>query len=551
MHARPNRKEQDMIFPLYDFFLFCLDAQKRFLLFVDALQKKGDQQQRLEMIGDPDIFAFDYQVVISGEDLEEPINYDLVQVAGNWSSERRPIIIIDPRAGRGPWISGTDPDSQVGEALKLGHPVYCIPFRQSPEKGQDMPSVFKGISELVRVVAARHPHAKPPVLVANCQAGWMVAIAVRRYLKDLHCPKALVGAPLSYWGGTEGMKYKGMLAGGSCWVTGMGDADRGEFQGANLSLNFEINDGSAVIGKKNLDLYFNPNQQAIEGYLQKEKWWNFFCDMTTDEISWITSQLFVGNKLEQLELVIEEELIDLRDETDPIVIFASFGDTITPPFQALGWITALYQEPGEIKRPIVYTLHPDCGHLGIFVSKKIALLQHKTIFERMSEFESLDSGIYELVFDENGASNLQPRTLADIRSLDDREKWEDQALQTLARLSRFYESAYGLFLRPWIKAMAFEKVASFQKTLHPMRSSRMFFSSRNPFMSWVNVLANFIKPGYEELPPEKNIFKQIEKNIADQLVEIWRTAEKNSGNFSRQIMKLFYYSTTQFQTKLP
>ena len=42
--------------------------------------------------------------------------------------ERRPFVIIDPRAGHGPGIGGFKQDSQVGVALKAGHPVYFVIF---------------------------------------------------------------------------------------------------------------------------------------------------------------------------------------------------------------------------------------------------------------------------------------------------------------------------------------------------------------------------------------------------------------------------------------
>ena len=60
-------------------------------------------------------------------------------------------------------------------------------------------------------------------------------------------------------------------------------------------------------------------------------------------------------------------------------MFCSWGDDITPPQQALGWITDLYAEDSEIVangQTIVYTLHQSIGHLGIFVSGKVATKEH-------------------------------------------------------------------------------------------------------------------------------------------------------------------------------
>ena len=51
--------------------------------------------------------------------------------------KRRPYVIIDPRAGHGPGIGGFKDDSQVGVALRDGHPVYFVIFFREPEPGPD------------------------------------------------------------------------------------------------------------------------------------------------------------------------------------------------------------------------------------------------------------------------------------------------------------------------------------------------------------------------------------------------------------------------------
>ena len=71
--------------------------------------------------------------------------------------------------------------------------------------------------------------------------------------------------------------------------------------------------------------------------------------------------------------------IDLRNITAPIIVFCSWGDNITPPQQALGWVLDLYDHEREIVengQTIVYTMHQSIGHLGIFVSGKVATKEH-------------------------------------------------------------------------------------------------------------------------------------------------------------------------------
>ena len=71
--------------------------------------------------------------------------------------------------------------------------------------------------------------------------------------------------------------------------------------------------------------------------------------------------------------------IDLRNIRSPIVVFCSKGDNITPPQQALGWILDLYDSVEEIRsygQTIVYAIHENVGHLGIFVSAGVAKKEH-------------------------------------------------------------------------------------------------------------------------------------------------------------------------------
>ena len=65
---------------------------------------------------------------------------------------RRPYIIIDPRGGHGPGIGGFKDDSQVGVALRAGHPVYFVIFFRDPEPGQTLLDVSAAESEFVHCI---------------------------------------------------------------------------------------------------------------------------------------------------------------------------------------------------------------------------------------------------------------------------------------------------------------------------------------------------------------------------------------------------------------
>ena len=56
----------------------------------------------------------------------------------------------------------------------------------------------------------------------------------------------------------------------------------------------------------------------------------------------ITDNLFAGNRLAEGIKLPDGQKIDLNNITSPVVVFASWGDNITPPQQALNWIVNVY-----------------------------------------------------------------------------------------------------------------------------------------------------------------------------------------------------------------
>ena len=87
--------------------------------------------------------------------------------------------------------------------------------------------------------------------------------------------------------------------------------------------------------------------------------------------------------------------MNLRNIRSPIVLFASWGDNITPPQQALNWVPDLYDSVDEIRacgQTIVYCLHEKVGHLGIFVSAKVAGREHSEIISAIDMIDILPPG---------------------------------------------------------------------------------------------------------------------------------------------------------------
>src|SRR5262249_42751477 len=147
--------------------------------------------------GKPPVLAFTHELVLDGRTLPHPVNYFLVRIiapAGTRTDPRkRPFVIVDPRAGHGPGIGGFKADSEMGVALRAGHPCYFIGFRAEPEPGQTLEDVARAEARFLEEVAALHPDAEGRAcVVGNCQAGWAVMM-LSAVAPDLVGPILLAG----------------------------------------------------------------------------------------------------------------------------------------------------------------------------------------------------------------------------------------------------------------------------------------------------------------------------------------------------------------------
>jgi tellurite resistance protein len=194
----------------------------------------------------------------------------------------------------------------------------------------------------------------------------------------------------------------------------------------------------------------------------------------------------------------------LKNFKDPILVFASGGDNITPPPQALNWIKKVYGSVDEIKshgQVIVYMVHEKVGHLGIFVSGKVARKEHRGIIGSVDMLEFLSPGLYEMVVTGNPSQpwlddydiHFEPRTMADILELDDGLE-DEEAFLPVNAISRFNDSLYRCFLSPWIRASASEMTAEAIRQMHPLRFERYMVSDLNPFMQPLKFWAEALKP---------------------------------------------------------
>jgi pimeloyl-ACP methyl ester carboxylesterase len=528
---------------------YMTDAAQRSVLFLDVLRQRGNQYREHLAEAVPHVLDYEVELVLDGRTFERPVNYALARVVPPKTVEidptRRPFVVVDPRAGHGPGIGGFKADSEIGVALKAGHPCYFIGFLPEPMPGQTMADVARAEAVFLEKVIDLHPNVDgKPCVIGNCQAGWAVMI-LAALRPELFGPIIVAGSPLSYWAGLRGqnpMRYTGGLLGGS-WLTALiSDLGHGRFDGAWLVQNFEKLNPSNTLWTKQYNLYSKIDTEAPR-YLEFERWWGGHVNLNAEEIQFIVDELFVGNKLAAAQIQATDGMaIDLRNIRSPIVVFCSKGDNITPPGQALGWIVDLYKDVDEIRsygQTIVYTVHETVGHLGIFVSSGVARKEHGELSSNIDLIDTLPPGLYEAVFERKGEDTVgadlvsgdwvmrcEARTLEDIRKLGCNDAADDRCFATAARISETNLALYRAFMQPAVRALSSAPVAQWLQKLHPLRVQYELFSDANPVMGAIGRLADWVKEHREPVAKD-NPFSGLQQVMSEQIVAMldsWRDA---------------------------
>ena len=543
---------------------YLIDAVQRSVLFMDTMRQRGNQYLEQSAKLAPHVLEFKLEVVLDGRTFERPVNYILVRIvppAGTAIDEtRRPFVVVDPRAGHGPGIGGFKADSEIGVAMKAGHPCYFIGFLPDPMPGQTIEDIGRAEAIFLEKVISLHPNADgKPCVIGNCQAGWAVMM-LAACRPELFGPLIIAGSPLSYWAGVRGenpMRYTGGLLGGS-WMTAFaGDLGLGKFDGAWLVQNFENLNPSNTLWSKQYNLYSDIDKEAPR-YLGFERWWGGHVNLNAEEIQFIVDELFVGNKLAAGMIKTSDGgTIDLRNIHSPIVVFCSKGDNITPPVQALDWLLDLYDDVRDIRshgQTIVYTIHESVGHLGIFVSGGVAKKQHDEFASNIDLIDLLPPGLYEAVFEKrtedtrggefaggNWIMHCEARTLNDIRALGGHDPAEERCFAAAARVSETNLAFYRAWVQPWVRAMVSNPVAEAIRRLHPLRTQYEGFSDANPLMGPVKQMAETVREQRAEVG-EGNPFLAMQEAVSKQIIQGLDSFRDMRDKFAEQMFFAVYGS---------
>jgi len=515
---------------------YTVDLAQRSVLFWDTLRQRGNNWIEHQRAGEPPVLHFDYEMVMDARKFERPVNYAILKIIPppgvTVDPKRRPYIIIDPRAGHGPGVGGFKDDSEVGVALRDGHPVYFVMFFPMPEPGQTILDVCAAEERFVRKVRELHPDSPKPVIVGNCQGGW-AAMMLAAEDPELIGPVVVVGAPMSYWSGAwetgqapNPMRYAGGLLGGSWLASFTADVGNGIFDGAYLVENFEYLNPANSLWDKYYHLFADVDTESPR-FLDFERWWGAYYLLNRQEMDWIVQQLFVGNKVWSVEKPSGGKLFDLRRIQTPIILFASMGDNITPPQQAFNWVADVYGSTEEIKargQTIIGLVQGHVGHLGIFVSGNVAKKEHASIVSVLKSVEALPPGLYAMKIntlpkDESGKDRyeieFEEHRLEDIVERINRfGRRDERPFQAAAVSAEFNQRLYEAFLQAIVQRMSNDWTAKLARFFHPLRVQHWALSDKNPWLAWLGGAAAVVKANRHAAGNEQPL-RQMEQAMSE------------------------------------
>ena len=461
---------------------YAVDATQRSILFWDTMRQRGNNYVEHKRQGQPPLLHFDYEMVMDGRKLERPVNYALVRIVPpegvTVDPKRRPYVIIDPRAGHGPGIGGFKDDSQVGVALRAGHPGLFRDFLSRTRARADAARCLRR-REAVRpqACASSTRRVPKPAIVGNCQGGWaammLAASGPGRHRPDRDQRRAHVVLGRRMGGRRKATTRCATRA--ACWAARgsprfTADLGGGIFDGAYLVENFENLNPANTFWDKYYHLYANVDTEPPR-FLEFERWWGGFYLMNREEIEWITRNLFVGNK-------VWKGGTPAGPGRRSTCATSSRRSSCSPPWATtsrrrsrrstgLPTSTARPRRSRRAGQVIVGLMHENVGHLGIFVSGKVAKKEHAQIVSVLKSIEALPPGLYAC--DRRAQAGRRrrrvrrrvPRAAArghrgEAQPLPARRR---EAVRGGRRLSEFNQRAYELFLQPLVQAMANEAAA--------------------------------------------------------------------------------------------
>ena len=515
---------------------YATDMQQRLALTLEVLSERAEQDIEHEKAGTPPVLIYDHEVALDGRTLPRPTNKVLLKILPPDGIEvkdwKRPYMIVDPRAGHGAGIGGFKTDSQVGVALRDGHPVYFVVFRPHPEPGQTLADVMRAEAAFVAEIRAPPPRraeadrrrqlpgrlgepasSPPPIPTSRAargqrRAGRLLVRPARRKSHALQrrpARRRAAGALCSPISATASSTAPISSRISRCSIPGATFSASTTISSPRRSAPGELPRVREMVGR----LPFHERGRRSTGSSRT-------CSSATGSRAARRTSSTAARSISRRSA--------RRSSCSP-----SWGDNITPPQQALNWIVDTYADEHEIKirgQRIIYMVHDKVGHLGIFVSSSVAKKEHAEVTSTMKTIEALSPGLYEMTIDRQdrrGRRRALPRQLP--RTQDGRHprhrrerplgRARFRGGRALLRSSERISTKSGA--RPLVQAWVTPEVADLLRKMHPGRVSRALFGDVNPLTK--NVRERAAQAAAERKPADpNNPFLHLEKLWADGVV---------------------------------
>ena len=166
---------------------------------------------------------------------------------------------------------------------------------------------------------------------------------------------------------------------------------------------------------------------------------------------------------------------------------------------------------------IVGLFHETVGHLGVFVSGKVARKEYSQIVEVLKSIEQLSPGLYLMRIQEERTEgrptftvSFEEKRLEDLRRLNKLERRDERPFAVVSAVSELGERAYLMFVRPWLQHLRSEPMAQLGRALHPQRVQHWASSDLNPLMWPFAPLAESVKSVRQPVAPD-NPFLALER----------------------------------------
>ena len=145
------------------------------------------------------------------------------------------------------------------------------------------------------------------------------------------------------------------------------------------------------------------------------------------------------------------------------------------------------------------------------------------MIEALDYIEMLRPGLYVMELEETSGkgkdkylSSFREVRLEDMRELNRLERRDEKPFEVVEEVSVLNEKIYSLYGRPIVKSLVNETTAELNRTMHPLRLQRWFFSDLNPMMRPLSAMATTVKSGRKPVS-EDNPFRRLEAAWSDMI----------------------------------